>query len=362
MKKTTSLFLLICLLFTLISCGTTYEPVPSTEEEERVVMTLTVDGEVYEIKYELYRALFLTHKSSVDGGDESVWSGASAEEYVNEINGIIVSRASQIFATLHEAEKIGFDPYGIEVESKIQDYVRVSVEGGSFGDSFVEGEGSYEKYLAALKALYLNYSVQSLLIRYSLASAALEEYYLGNEEDPFDEGEKFEFLESDVREYYFGEECASFMQIFLYSHAYDLTRVNEIRASIADKSSKTAVAQYMINFSTAGYEEIFDGSVTGRYELDRAYFADLTDSIFALAAGETSEPIKIGSGSDEGYYITYRFAPSEDYFENHYGLVKKSFILNALGKKLSECENTLSGSSAKAPAYSEIIHSEIGMD
>ena len=256
MKKTVSLILLACLIISLFSCGPTYEPVESTEEEARVVMNLTFDGELYEVRYELYRALFLTYKSEVDGGDASVWSGDDADEYIERINGLIISRAAQIFAALHEAEKIGFDPYSREVENKITEYVRVSVEGGSFGEKLIEGEGSYEEYLEALREMYLNYSVQTLIIRYWLAVAALEEYFLGKEDDVFEEGGEYAFDEEDVLEYYFGDECASYMQIFLYSHAYDTTRVEEIRNSVASQSTKKAVAEYMIDFSTAGYEEL----------------------------------------------------------------------------------------------------------
>lgn len=362
MKKTVTLFIVISLIFILFSCGAKYEPVPSSEEEARVVMRLTFDGEIYEIKYELYRAFFLTYKSDVDGGDESVWSGADSSDYIKEINGIIVSRASQIFAALHEAKKIGFDPYGAEAESEIEEYVRVSVEGGTFGDVYVSGEGSYDEYLAALKEMNLNYSVQTLLIRYSLAIAALEEYYLGDGSDIFEEGGEFEYDENDVRDYYFGGDCASFMQIFLYSHAYDATRVKEIRDLIASQNTKGAVAATMINYSIAGYEEIFDGSVTGRYELDRAYFADLTDAIFSLDEGETSEPVRVGRGNDEGYYIAYRFSPNQDYFDNHYDLVENSFILNTLGKSLAASESALVSSVMKTDEYSEIIHAEIDMD
>ena len=240
--------------------------------------------------------------------------------------------------------------------------MRISVEGGWFGDKRIEGEGSYEEYLEALKEMNLNYSVQALLIRNSLATAALEEYYLGRDDDVFGEGGEYEFNEDDVRAYYYSGECASYMQIFLYSHAFDTDRVNEIRDSIAGKSNKTAVAQYMINFSSASYEEIFDGSVVGLYELDKAYFADLTRGIFDLEVGETSAPIKVGSGDEEGYYIVYRFAPSEGYYSDHYELVENSYILNVLGKRLSECEGALVSSVQKADFYNEIIHSEIGMD
>lgn len=362
MKKTLSLFLILTLMFALFSCGNPYEPVPSTEEEARTVMTLSFDGEAYEIKYELYRAFFLTYKSEIDGGDNSVWNGSDADAYIEKINKKIISSASQIFAVLHEAKKIGFDPYSASIDSKISDYVRVSVEGGAFGDTYVEGEGSYEKYLASLKAMNLNYSVQTLLIRYSLATAALEEHYLGDKSDILDEGGEFEYDEDDVRDYYFGDECASYMQIFLPSHAYTATRAKEIRDTVASSSTKTDAALAMHDYSISGYDEIFDGSVVGRYELDRAYFSDLSDAIFELAAGETSEPVKIGSGKDEGYYIVYRFEANADYFGKHYDVIEESYILNVLGKSLAAAEGALASSAIKTTDYSEIIHADISMD
>ena len=44
-------------------------------------------------------------------------------------------------------KKIGFDIYSREVEDKIEENIRISVEGGSYGSSTIEGYGSYEKYL-----------------------------------------------------------------------------------------------------------------------------------------------------------------------------------------------------------------------
>ena len=363
MKRTLTLVLAIALLLSLISCGATYEPVPSTEEEARVVMTLSIGGEEYEIKYELYRAFFLTYKDEVDGGDESVWSGESAGEYISRINEIIISRAAEIFAAIHVAGELGFDAYSSEADEKINDYVRVSVEGGSFDGVLVEGEGSYEKYLESLKEMNLNYSVQALLIRYSLAVTAINEYYYGTE-DPVlgNDGGDFEFDEDDVRDFYFGEDCARVMSIFLYSHAYDDTRVKEIRDTIAEKSGKTAVAQYMISFSTAGYDEIFNGKVEGRYALDPAYYGDYVGEVFSLASGEVSEPIKIDFGESDGYYIVYRLDADDDYLDGHYDEVKHTYLANELGRTLDTAAATLVESALQSAAYAEIIHSEISMD
>ena len=107
MKKIISLLIIISALLSLVSCGAKYPPVESTQQEATVLFTLTADGVSYDVKYELYRALFLAHKGEVDGGDESVWSGELRDEYVEKINEIIIPKIADIYATIRLAEKIG---------------------------------------------------------------------------------------------------------------------------------------------------------------------------------------------------------------------------------------------------------------
>ena len=61
MKKLIALLLILAAILTLSSCKKNfYEPVESTELEATTVMTLKYGGRTYEVKYELYRAFFLT--------------------------------------------------------------------------------------------------------------------------------------------------------------------------------------------------------------------------------------------------------------------------------------------------------------
>ena len=70
MKKIISLILALTLAtFAFASCSGYYEPVASTDKEKTTVLKLTFGEEIYEIKYEFYRALFLTLKNDVDLGD-----------------------------------------------------------------------------------------------------------------------------------------------------------------------------------------------------------------------------------------------------------------------------------------------------
>ena len=175
MKKILAILLMISTILMLPSCKKgEYEPQESTEEESRVVMTLSIDGNDYEVKYELYRALFLNYKSEVDGGDSGVWSGEKKEEYVAKIDSIILDRITEIYAAFAICKRINFDVYSKDVEKKIQENIRISVEGGTYGSATIQGYDSYEDYLAALKKANLNYSVQVLLFRYAIAVDAID--------------------------------------------------------------------------------------------------------------------------------------------------------------------------------------------
>ena len=64
MKKLIAVILLMASIFSLASCGDErYDPVESSDVEKTVVMTLKIEDETYNVRYELYRALFLNNKS-----------------------------------------------------------------------------------------------------------------------------------------------------------------------------------------------------------------------------------------------------------------------------------------------------------
>jgi hypothetical protein len=212
MKKILSLILIISSLALLVGCDNKYKPVESTEEEARVMFTLSFEGETYEVRYELYRALFLANKPIVDRGDDSVWSGEHSDEYISRINEIITAKASDIFAAIHHAKSIGYDAYSSDADAKIQEYIKGAVE----GDGEQIGHGSYDAYLQSLKDNYLNYSVATLLMRYSFATTAINEYYGGTVHEVFGNtmGE-YVYTADDVRDYYMSDDCARVMEVYV---------------------------------------------------------------------------------------------------------------------------------------------------
>ena len=179
MKKIICLILIIISLFSLGACSDSeFPPVESTDEEARVLMTVRYEKEEYEIRYELYRSLFLNFKTEYDGGDSSFWNRPESAEAKEKINGTIVNFCKDIFAVLHLAKSIGFDPYSKEADKLVEEYISASVNGNS---DIAEGYGGdYDAYLESLREMNLNYSVQTLLYRYSIAYDKIVEYYAGS--------------------------------------------------------------------------------------------------------------------------------------------------------------------------------------
>jgi len=342
MKKILCAFLAILSLLFAVSCGDEeYPPVKSTDEELREVYTASYDGEDYEIPFELYRALFLTLKPVYDGGDSSIWSGDKSAEYTEKIDSEIKAKIASIYGTLHHAKKIGIDPYSDKFEEDISEYIKISVEGGVLGSLLVSGfDGDYDKYLESLREMNLNYSVQVLLYRYTLASAAIYGYYKGNiDSEDFAENVelgKLEYTKDSVKAFYDSQDCVRVLKAYLPTDYYTEERAKEIRNKIAMMDSEEAVANYIINYSTAPGTEVKAGELIGKNNLDRSYYAEYVDTAFSLSDFETSEVIKVNTGAESGYVIFYRTTKTDTHFEENYNMCTEIYIDNEIGKKLDK--------------------------
>ncbi len=364
MKKLLLLFSIFILTLALYSCGEKYDPVPSTEEESRVVMQLEVGTEKFEVKYELYRALFLGCKSLVDGGDESVWSGENKDEYINKINEIICEKASYIYSTLHVAKSVGINPYSVDADNAVKEAIRVSVEGDSEGHS---GHGSYEKFLASLASRGLNYSVADLLIRSEWAKAKTETYFAGTEDTVQGlVGGNLDISDEALLRFYNGEECVRVLEAFFPENLM-LTQstVDAFAASLRAKSTAYERAE-LITSKTISTELDGKGGVigtcVGKYSLDSYYFSSYIDAAFSMTVDEVSDGILIKGAADEGsngYYVLAMLNKDEDYFTNHKDLVLNSYIKNEIGKKIYGTKDALAESARLTDKYGEIVHADI---
>lgn len=338
MKKITVLILILTFMLMLASCGEDkYPPVESSALESQVVMTINFEEKKYDVKYELYRALFLNLRDSVDGGDITVWSGENKSEYIEKIDTLIKKRATDIYSVLHIANKIGIDVYSKDFDKSVSEYIKVSVEGGYYGNQIIEGfDGDYEKYLASLKEMNLNYAVQDLLIRYSLASEKVFEYYAGYEGEFLDElvQGKLEYTKEDVHAFYTGEDSIRVMRAYLPKAYFSATRAQEIRDKIAEKANygDEEVSKYIIGTTATAASEIINGEIIGRHNLDDAYYSELEKAAFELSYFEVSEVVEVSSTNEDGYIILYKTVKTDAHFEECYDYVKSVYIQNEVGK------------------------------
>ena len=367
MKKIIALVIALLMLFIISGCRQDdYEPQKSTEEESAVIYTLTAEGKKYEVKHELYRALFLNYKGEVDGGDSTVWSGENKDEYVARINEIILERASSIYSVIHLSDKLGLGPYSSETEEKITEYIRLSVDGN--GADVVGFEGDYEAYLASLTEMNVNYSVQVLLLRYTLMLEKLNEYYVGTEDAALGhlDGE-FEYTKEDVKKYYDSDECARVLQGFIQRDAVEgsLDRAKSLKYTVENSSTDINAALAIINTTTATPTDlIVDGKVAGiiigKSTVTEPTYKSYTEALFALEDGQVSDIIEI-SGVDPGYFVIYRLEKTDEHFEREYDKVKLSYLNNKVGEELKNIEDSLTEDVNYSTNFEELSHADISM-
>jgi len=356
MKKTILALLLALSVLLISSCSPDeekYPPVESTEEEARVVLTFKIEDTEYEVKYELYRALFLNNKTRVDGGNDAVWSGDNAQEYIDKINELIIHDASEIFAAIHIAGEIGYDPYSKEADSKIEEYIKGAVE----GDSNQIGHGSYEKYLENLKKNNLNYSTATLLYRYALAETAIENYY----------NDDYEYSRDDVEAFYYGNNCVRILQAYFPAGTKSYSQANDYRAELAEINDEYTLAVRIIGGTAATETDLLiDGKVSGvllgKTTLSQYDFHDYISTVFALEDGKLSKVIAVENSNADGYYIVYRVAKTAEYFNDFYFLAENAYIDSIIGGVLGGAEAELCENVTFTADYESISHKDISMN
>ena len=367
MKKILSVILALFAVFSIVSCGPKYKPVKSTKEEARVIMTITVGEEEYDLKYELYRALFLNNKSIVDGGDSSVWSGADSQKYIDQVNKIIVSEAAEIFSAFALAEKLDIDPYSKEIDKEVTSRIEMSVDGN--GADITGFGGDYDAYLASLKAMNINYSVQELMIRRSVIMELINEHYLGVEDEALGhlEGD-YQFTRDDVKAFYNSEDCVRVFHAFVGKNKMNdaNARVEKLREDILKAESEKDIALLIINRTTAVTSDLLvgqevSGIVIGKDTISDGVYSEYRDTAFSLGVGQLSEVIEVG-GTEPGYYLIYVLEKNEDHFNACYETVKLAYLNNVVGEELKNFASEAESNVEYSDKYSDIDHSNISMN
>ncbi len=365
MKKILCFMLAVILLFSICACkDTDYPPVESTEQESAAVMTFEANGSVYEVRYELYRALFLTFAPEYDGGDKSFWDSEQAAAAKIEINSKITRYCADIYSTIHHAKMLGLDPYSSDAEEMISEYIKDGIEGND--EEATDGfGGDYEAYLTHLYEMNLNYSVQVLILRYSIAYNSIINYYKGtvDEENPstnMTEG-ALKYTKDDVYKFYNSDDCVRVSVIEINSLYMSPEKIQERRDKIASYESADAALSYAVQFTAGNPKDILDGVVIGTHSMDDAYYAEVTKSAFALAERETSQPIEVNTESSKEYWILYKQSKNDKYFNEYYADIESVYVAQVIGETLLNVKNTFLDSVKTTAVFEALKYSEISM-
>ncbi len=373
MKRFIAIALLFCVCISAFSgCKKNkYDPVESTEEESRVIISLKVGENSYDIRYEFYRAFFLTYKSEIDGGDESVWSGENKSEYIDKINEKIISEAAEIFSVFELCKRLRIDLYSDDIEDQINEMIKINVEGGSWGDRTLIGyDGDYEKYLASLKEIYHNYQTSVLLMRYYIGKQLIDDYYIGSALSDDGSGRitdgAIEYTKDKIRDYYNSDESSQILTTFVADEvSYTPTEdAEEIRLEViaAAKISTNAVRIRMIDLgSPTAVAELESGILIGRNSLSRDY-SELAEVADSLSVGEVGRVVKtVSSEYGKRYYIIYKMEKSETFFEENYTAVVQVYLYDTIGTNLAMVAELLKNEATYTENYYNILHSEVRM-
>ena len=364
MKKIIAFFLLMVLLIPLVSCssGTKYTPVESTASEKRVVMTLTLGDKSYDVRYELYRALFLTYRDEVSLGNNDVWVQDGKEAYVDKINTMILDKVTAIYSVFAVCEDIGVNLYSASVDRQVDEYIATSIAGE-------DGDGTYEEYLVLLNKMYLNWSVQDLLLRYAIGLEAIDAYYIGdfdaeNIGDSVNVG-NLSYTREDIKAYYNSDECIRILRAHIQASAhYEPDKYAEtVRRRMAEAApNEKAVATVIINTGLTAATEVMNGYVIGKYNLDSFYYGDLTKAAFALSPFTVSDPVRVHNGDDDIIFIIYHAEKSDTHFDRCYTEIAYVYLTDQVGKIITEAAESLKMGVEYTDVFSSFDYSAIDMD
>ncbi len=301
-----TLVLLVVLLLTRCGGGY-YKPVESTEREATPVLRL---GE-YTVNFEVLRAFFYSECLNTPGYSDTYFTGAEGEAHFAAVKEAAIRDIAEIYALLALCGEKEIDTESEEIMTAVDENIKTSVDGGTFGGYEIRGFDSYDEYLAYLeREFHMNDAVNRLMVRYAVCEEELSGYYrLGHP-----------YTEDDVRAFLEGEDCVRLLWVNRFEGSGGLDRAANL-ALMASARQKLMGAdpykalQYSLEPTTDFY--------MGRYTLDEAYYAPLIEAVYALPVGGVTEVLDLGT---EGLFAARRMEKSESHFEERYEELVKVYL------------------------------------
>ncbi|MFA5561860.1 MAG: hypothetical protein WDA00_04395 [Eubacteriales bacterium] len=292
MKRLLSCLLLLAAGLSLAGCERNYQEAKSTPQEKQVVARL---GD-YEIRYDLFRALFYAMKDELDGGDGQAWEGASGEALWQTALDQIEGALADLYAVFDLCREIGVDPFGREIDKTVQAYVRADIEGGVINGEPVGGYGSQQAYLDALAARHMTDHVSRLFYRYSACLSVLYDHYVQTYA-----GGSIPVSDEITRTFFESEEVVHVGWVHIspdngLSVAENRAHAEDARAALllceGYEEMKNIIALYSLSMASADIEA---GFYLTPYAYDRP-FRPVVEAAYSLPVGGISPVIETADG------------------------------------------------------------------
>ena len=322
MKKTLLRICLVailcpCLLLSLISCGEGYyDPIKSSSLERTTVLKT----EDHEVNYELIRYVFMSRIGEFDKGDRSLWEGDGADDLWKKAFDAILPEILEIYATFDICTAWGIDPYGDNIDTVVEEYIKADIDGGYVSGQYIEGVGSVANYKESLKAMYCTDAVRRLYYRYSACLASLYSYIVENRAEG-----TVTVSDADLQAYLVEGNYAHINRIYIpflnqpgsnfaekRQSAYNVISRLRDKLLLASSYEEMVRVGFINSYSTSGalvdYEQAEYGLWLGVNTTDKTYNKELYDTIFSIQAGEISDIIE----TDTGFYVVYGMEKGTD--------------------------------------------------
>lgn len=332
----------ICLAFCLLcpllfSCGDEgYTQKDSTKEELTAVLSF---GDT-EVPFEIFRTFFLNHKKAVEAEVEGGFTGDNAEQAWDKIMPLILEDLSQVYAVFALAKTYGIDPYGEGIEESIAEEIRVSVEGGSYGDYTFEGYGSYDQYLAAMKENGMNDGASRTVLRFHLC----EDELLRKLTVPMKTA--YDYTKSDVTAFFEKDECIRVSLLYREMAAGGIP-AEENREKVLhaiDLLRAESDERQRLNLSVQYFTNSPDDILTGDYISPYAYsfeYHEIIERAYELEIGEYSDLVEVTAPAQDYYFVVNRLEKQSEDISDRFDEIVTLYLTDRFYRELDGVRQSL---------------------
>ena len=334
--------------------GSTFRETAPSKKEAEVALTM---GD-YEVTYDLYSYLFLSHKAAIEESGEVDLSALSDADAVLLLNERVLADLSKLYATFATAKTVKAPES--ELEAVYDELRRLTRSGGSFAGQYYDGFGYEWVYYDMLKENCMTDFVYRLYLREVAADYVAASTFDKNAHLYLD------LSEEAVRDYFReSEDVARVTYAYISFDAYmgnkeearevaDLVYTKLIAAKDGPMDEYTRIE---INYSpTAQPDSLRDGFYLGRYDASEADKA-LVEAVFSMEIDEISDVIE----TDTGFFIVRRLAENANYIEDtkNYDSLYTTYVSNNFYRMMAEKETALLESAVFSDAYRQITMQDI---